>query len=274
MSTDVRRHWVSYDGRVLAPDEPTVSGTDAALMLGQGIFETMRVVHGEPFAMTRHLRRLRSSAAIAEVEVPWNDTELRAAAAGFLRNTPPPADGWFGRLRMHVSSGAPSPLMLLSHVPEWGPTASVVTVDRPIDAADPLRAAKVSNRLAETLAMAEAKRRGADEALRFDRSGRLSEGGGSNVFLVVDGVLVTPALSTGCLPGVARGLVVELVDVEERDDLTAADLARASEVFLTSSTRGVHPVDSVDGRCLDTPGPVTAEAARAYSVLRDSTVDP
>src|SRR5690606_27891339 len=122
------------------------------------------------------------------------------------------------------TAGARSPLVLLAHAPAWPATAHVAVVDRPIDAGDPLRAAKVTARLAETLALAEARRRGADEAIRSTRSGVLAEGSASNVFLVLDGELVTPSLACGCLPGVTRELVAELVPVTERDDLSRADL--------------------------------------------------
>ena len=121
--------------------------------------------------------------------------------------------------------------------------------------------------------MAEAHRRGADEAVRFNTAGLLCEGTGSNLFLVVDDVLCTPSLTTGCLPGVTRELVCEVVGVVQRDDLTKADLQRASEVFLTSATRGVHPVEMLDGAPLAV-GPVTTAAAAAYNALMVVSPDP
>lgn len=266
--------WVWVDGRVQGPDEAAFRGNDPGALVGHGVYDTTRIVRDEPFAMTRHLRRLRRSAALAEVPVPWSDAELRAACESLVGAAPPVPDGHLGRLRLTVTAGASSPALLLTHVPEWPATSAVVVVDRAIDAADPLRGAKVVSRLAETLALAEAWRRGADEALRFTRAGHLSEGSASNVFLVLDGRVVTPSLATGCLPGITRELVMELTDVDERDDLDAEDLARADEVFLTSGTRNVHPVGSLDGRTLDAPGPRTAAIAEAYRDLQARTLDP
>ena len=105
--------------------------------------------------------------------------------------------------------------------------------------------------------------------------GALCEGSASNVFLEVDGRLCTPALSTGCLPGVTRALLLELVPVDERDDLTVDHLRRAREAFLTSATRDVHPLRVLDGEALAAaPGPLTAAAAAAYAGLVGSTPDP
>src|SRR5690606_35641200 len=106
---------------------------------------------------------------LAEVDVPWSDPELRAACEALLGAVPPAPAGRLGRLRITVTAGARSPLVLLAHAPAWPATAHVAVVDRPIDAGDPLRAAKVTARLAETLALAEARRRGADEAIRSTR---------------------------------------------------------------------------------------------------------
>lgn len=276
--------WLWVDGRIVDPDAAVVPGSDPGLLTGHAVFETTRLVRGEPFALSRHLRRLRRSAALAEVEVSWSDAELRAAAAAVVAAAPPVPDGCLGRLRITIGARATSPLVMLAHVPGWPATSRVASVHRPIDAADPLRGAKVTSRLAETLSLVEARRRGADEALRFNGDGHLAEGSASNVFLVLDGRLVTPSISTGCLPGVTRELVVELVEgsggrvaeglIVERDDLTADDLARAEESFLTSATRDIHPVVQVDDRGLDAPGPVTAAVATAYVDLLDRSIDP
>lgn len=266
--------WLWAGGRVLDADTPVVSGVDPGLLVGHAVYDTMRLERGEPLALSRHLRRLRRSAAIAEVDVPWSDAELRGACEAVVGAAPPVPAGALGRLRVTVTAGAPSPIVLLAHVPAWPATSRVVVVDRPIDADDPLRGAKVGSRLAETLALAEAHRRGADEALRLTRAGVLSEGSASNVFLVLDGTVVTPSLACGCLPGITRELVGELVAVTERDDLTIDDLDRADEVFLTSGTRDVHPVAAVDDRAIAAPGPVTTRVAAAYADLVARTTDP
>jgi branched-chain amino acid aminotransferase len=103
--------------------------------------------------------------------------------------------------------------------------------------------------------------------------GALCEGTGTNVFVVRGGRLATPSLATGCLAGITRELVLELVDAEESSSLTLDDLRVADEVFLTSSTRDVHPVEAVDGAPIRT-GPVTAAASDALTALRAKDMDP
>jgi branched-chain amino acid aminotransferase len=105
-------------------------------------------------------------------------------------------------------------------------------------------------------------------------AGDLCAGTGSNVFLVLDGELVTPPLSSGCLAGVTRALVLEWTGAVERD-LPMVALQEASEVFLTSSTRDVQGLHAVDDRELaGAPGPVTSEAVRVFAARAAADVDP
>ncbi|MCH2431079.1 MAG: aminotransferase class IV, partial [Acidimicrobiales bacterium] len=102
----------------------------------------------------------------------------------------------------------------------------------------------------------------------------LCEGTGTNVFLVIDGVLVTPPLSSGCLAGITRELVLELAEVVERD-VDPGEFAVASEAFLTSSTREVGAISAVDDTVLpEAPGPVTAGLVAAFAALVATSPDP
>jgi branched-chain amino acid aminotransferase len=132
---------------------------------------------------------------------------------------------------------------------------------------------KTTSYAENVVALARAKEQGASEAIFANTAGRLCEGTGSNVFVVLAGRLVTPPLSSGCLAGVTRELVVEVAQVDE-EDLPLAVLAEADEVFLTSSTRDVQGQHRVDDRRLDAPGPVTAEVARAFADLVARDLDP
>jgi branched-chain amino acid aminotransferase len=124
------------------------------------------------------------------------------------------------------------------------------------------------------VALAWAKERGAGEAIFANTLGNLCEGTGTNVFLVVDGRLVTPPLSSGCLEGVTRDLVIECTGASEQD-VPAGALVDAEEAFLTSTTREVQPIAHVDGRALPAaPGRRTAEAAAAFRDLVARTLDP
>lgn len=268
------------DGRVLdaASGEARVPLADPGVLVGHGVFETTKALEGPALALGRHLRRLRRSAELARLAVPLEDAELRGAFEAVLGEHrrrgggPAPGEG-FVRLRLTVTAGGVT-AVTATDAPAWPATTTVALVDAPLNERSPLAGAKTISHLESTWGRLEAERLGVGEVLRTNTRGRLGEGAASNLFLVLDGVLVTPSTATGCLAGVTRGLVCELVPVVERDDLTPADLARAEEVFVTSSTRDVHPVAAVDGRRLDAPGPRTAAAADALRARFAETPDP
>ncbi|MCU1500031.1 MAG: Aminodeoxychorismate lyase [Acidimicrobiales bacterium] len=280
--------WVWTDGVVSAAADARISALDRGVLLGDGVYETCKVVDGAPFALTRHLGRLRQSAEIVAMALPWSDSLIRSACAKAVGAAlvDPAGDGTVGRLRITVTGGTgalgpdggrQAPTLIVAAGPgrTWGPTTDVVTADWPLNHRRPTSGAKATSYLDNLLALAEAHRRDADETILANTDGALAEGAGSNVFLVVDGHLCTPSLATGCLAGVTRALVCEAVDVEERDDLTLEDLRTAPEAFLTSSTRDVHPIARVDGQVLRAvPGPRTTAAAEAFAAIVARTIDP
>lgn len=282
--------WVWVDGAVVPAGAAQVSALDRGLLLGEGVYETTKVVGGTPFALTRHLERLRRSAAVVGLSVPWRDEVLRAACAEVVAAARAgQGSGWpgdLGRLRITVTGGAaplgpgagsdrPSLVVAAGPGTAWPRASVVATVSWRRNPDRPTRGAKVTSALDDVLALAAARRLGADEAVLADTSGALAEGTGSNVFVVVDGALATPSLATGCLPGITRALVCELVPVVERDDLTLDHLRQADEAFLTSSTRDVQPIVSVDGVDLRrAPGPVTSAVLASFAALQSSTSDP
>ena len=165
-------------------------------------------------------------------------------------------------------------LVVCSPPADWPPVEHVATVRWTRNESGALAGLKTTSYAENVIALAEAHERGAGEAIFANTRGELCEGTGTNVFLVVDGTLTTPPLRSGCLAGVTRELVCELIEVEERSVPLAA-LADASEAFLTSSTRDVHPIASVDGVALPAcPGPCTTAASAALTARRDLTLDP
>jgi branched-chain amino acid aminotransferase len=271
---------VWLDGKVLAPDEARVAVTDHGLTVGDGVFETMKVVDGVPFAMSRHLARLRSSADRLGLAVPAED-DLRAGVRELLSAHGP---GEVGRLRITVTGGdgpagtergtsGPTVLMVTGQLRAWAESAALTVVPWARNERSAVAGAKTTSYAENVVALARAKVVGADEALFLDTRGHLSECTGSNVFLVVGGRLVTPALSTGCLAGVTRGLVLEWSGADEVE-LPEAALDEATEVFLTSSTRDVQPVHAVDSRRYAAPGPVTARAAADFRTHLAADRDP
>jgi branched-chain amino acid aminotransferase len=147
--------------------------------------------------------------------------------------------------------------------------ARVITLPWPRNERSPLAGVKSTSYAENALALAEARRHGADEAVFFNTAGRLCEGSGSNVFVVQEGILVTPPLEDGCLAGVTRSLVLELardLGLPARESpVTMGTWTNLSEAFLTSTTRDIQPVGRIDDRDLAAaPGQITDLLAREW----------
>jgi len=271
--------WIN--GTIVSESEAVVSAFDHGLTVGDGVFETVKVLAGTPFAFGRHLRRLATSAAALALPEPDLDT-VRAAVAATLAAQPDlPVRS---RLRITYTGGVsplgsdrgldgPTLIVAVAPLPDRPPTSAVVTTPWPRNERGALAGHKTTSYAENVVALAYAKQRGAAEALCADTSGRLCEGTGSNVFLELDGHMVTPTIATGCLAGVTRALVLEWCDAVEADVPIEA-LQHTSEVFLTSSTRDVHGVHAVDGRTLDAPGPLTKAAMVAFAERAATYTDP
>ncbi len=270
--------WI--DGELLPLEQARVSPLDHALLTGDGVFETLRVHRGAPFAVHRHLDRLARSAAGLRLPPPDPDA-LRAALDEVIE-----ANGLEdGRLRVTVTGGpgslgsdrsgaAPTVIVVGAPLPDWPPATDVVVVPWPRNERGALSGLKTVSYGENVVALAHARDRGAGEALFPNLAGNVCEGTGTNVFLGIAGRLVTPPLSSGCLAGVTRDLLLELVDVVE-EDVPLPALSSCDEAFLSSSTRDVQPVRAIDGRVLPaTPGPLTAAAASAFAALLARDRDP
>jgi branched-chain amino acid aminotransferase len=171
--------------------------------------------------------------------------------------------------------GSAGPTLVVA-VAELAPPASsvaVATVPWPRNERGALAGLKTTSYAENVVALAHARAEGAAEAIFADTTGRLCEGTGSNIFVVLDGRALTPSLGSGCLAGVSRALVLEWTDAQEAD-LPLEVLARADEVFLTSTTREVQPVHAVDGRQLVAPGPVTRRIAEEFTRRAGADPDP
>jgi branched-chain amino acid aminotransferase len=274
---------VWMDGRLCTEGDATVSPFDHGITVGDGVFETLQVVRGAPFAGRRHLDRLRRSAAGLRLPVPLDDHQLQTAMAAVIAANVVER----GRLRLTVTGGV-SPLgsdrgdagstviVASAGLPVWDATTAVVTVPWPRNERSAIAGLKTTSYAENVVALDYAHERGGGEAIFANTAGALCEGTGSNVFLVVGGRLCTPPLSSGCLAGITRELVMELVACEELT-LPVEALAEADEAFLTSSTRDVQAISSVDGRPLGAtpgPGPCTVAAAAAFADLLAHTLDP
>jgi branched-chain amino acid aminotransferase len=272
---------VWLNGELVPANEAAIPVADHGLTVGDGLFETMKVVNGVPFAMTRHLRRLRRTADGLGLRGIPDDAALGTAVQRTIE-----ANGdAVGRVRLTVTGGigpagsirgdaVPTVLVVCGPRSVWGVTAPVITVPWTRNERGALAGLKTTSYAENVIALARAQEAGAEEAIFPNTQGNLCEGTGTNVFVVVDDQLVTPPLTAGCLAGVTRELLLECIDVAERDVPLRA-LADSAEAFLTSSTRDVQPIGSVDGRALPTaPGRWTQKAVEAFEALQARTVDP
>ena len=261
---------VWMNGEVMDAGQARVDALDHGLTVGDGVFETVKVNHGEPFALSRHLRRLATSAQVLELDCPPAG-EIRSAV-GALVGTSPALP--LGRLRITVTGGAgplgstrgaapPTLIVALAPASPWPSHIEVVTVPWPRNERSAIVGAKTTSYAENVVALNAAHRQGAHEALLPNTAGWLCEGTGSNVLVVRDGRLATPPLSSGCLAGITRELFLEWAAADglpvDETDLDPSILATADDVLLTSSTRDVQQVAVVDGRTV--PGSALGEAA-------------
>jgi aminodeoxychorismate lyase len=273
---------VYVDGQVFAEAEATVPAGDRGFLYGDALFETLRTYSGVPFLLDRHLDRLFGSCeelGIAPRESPAELAEIVSDLAGQV--------GPEACLRIAVSRGSgygPWP----KDLPETGRT--VIAARRLAAQPDglydrglrlitsrllrfegsPLAGHKTANYLEAVLARGEAAERGADEAVMLNTAGRIAELSAANVFAVIYGRLITPDLEEGPLPGITRGLVLELAKQagikSHTGQLAPEALADADEAFATSSLLEVCPIAELDGTRIGevVPGPITARLQAAY----------
>ena len=267
---------VYLGGRVCAPDEARISVFDRGFLYGDSVYETVGTAHGRLFALGEHLNRLeRSAERIGLRALPR--AQIEAAVAETVRA----ADNAESRVRIVLTRGAgqldldPTSVddtQLVVFVTPLVPPAremyaegvrvAIVSVVRNSPRAmDP--AIKSGNYLNSVMALGEARRQGAYEAILCGGDGTVAEGASSNVFLVKGGEVRTPGLDVGILDGITRALVLGLCRAHgiplAETRFTPDDLRAADEAFITSATRWVLPVTRVDDAVLGDgrPGPVT-----------------
>jgi branched-chain amino acid aminotransferase len=271
--------WIN--GALHAPDEARVSVFDHGILVGDGVFETIKAVRGQAFAMTRHLNRLAVSATGLGLPSPDLDA-IRQGTLDVLAAAP----AWdLARIRVTYTSGVgplgsdrgtsgPTAVVAVAPQAPFPATADVSVVPWPRNERGALSGLKTTSYGDNAKALAYAHDRGGAEAIFGNLAGNLCEGTGSNVFLVRGGRLVTPPLSSGCLAGVTRALVLEWSGGEETD-VPLAEFASAEEAFLTSTTRDVQPIRAVDGTVLPAaPGPVTRKAMEVFAERGAADLDP
>ena len=276
---------VYVNGRITDAASAVIPVFDHGFLYGEGVYETLRTYDGKPFLFDAHMRRLRRSGGMIHLEVPGTDAEMMDRIVETMAAEPGLKEAYIrilvtrgvGELTYNLAATpTPSIIIIVKPFPEppaahftEGISLALVSVRRNHPSALNPRI-KSNNLLNNALAMQEALRQGAEEALMLNQQDEIAECSQSNFFLVKDGRALTPPLSAGLLPGITREFVFEVakdagVPAEERT-LTTADLWAADEAFITGTTREITPVVKVDGRPFGDarPGPITKKLLETF----------
>jgi len=232
------------------------------VLTGQGVFETILVDEGTPLFLNLHLNRLSNSSEILGIAPPDVDV-ITAGIHQLLRihNNQP------ARLRVSLFGGTPEPVLMASLVTmdPWPTSASVLVSPWTRNENSAITGAKSASYAENAIALKKAKDLGYCETLFFTSGGHLAEAATSNIAVVVDARVLTPALRSGCLPGITRAILLELGVVSE-SDIDTQMLGRANAAALLSSTRGVQPLHALGDRELNTENDLLAGLVIAYEV--------
>jgi branched-chain amino acid aminotransferase len=275
----VIHRFVFHNEQFLPIEEVRLSPGQAGLLCGWGLFTTMRIFHGEPFAFERHWGRLEKDAGRTRVPFPFDPARVR----GLLRELVQ---------RNNVQDGAARIYTIYNKIGFWQSDEALPTVDLLLytaglpprqesvrlataahgrHAASPLAGVKVTSWLNNVWSLQGAQQRGFDEVIMLNERGEVAECTAANIFCVRDGRVLTPPLSSGCLEGVTRGILLDIVGAGERvrceeTPLRLEDFYSADEVFITSTNRNLIGVAEIDGHLFGSvPGPLTARLEEAFS---------
>ncbi|UCB42613.1 MAG: aminotransferase class IV [Dehalococcoidales bacterium] len=275
---------VYLNGSLVPREDARISVMDYGFLYGYGLFETMRAYGGRIFRLERHLERLAGSAAKLGIAVDKSVLEsavmdtIKANRLSEARIRLTVSIGEGGTVPDPASCGQPTVLVVVSHyqplpqeVYEKGYRAIVSSVRR--NSQSPLAAMKSLSYLESMLVRQEARAAGVDEAICLNGEGMLAEASTSNIFLVGDGALKTPSVSSGGLPGVTRETVLEIAGklgiTTMEDDITFKELIQAEEAFLTNSVIEIMPLVEIDGKPIGsgTPGEITRKLMAGYKEM-------
>jgi branched-chain amino acid aminotransferase len=281
---------VFINGKLVPEKDAVISVFDRGFLLGDGLFETIRIFNGEPFRWQLHWKRLQHGASFLKIQCPFGPEKLQAAARVLVKKNRLPDSLLRLTLtrgvgvRGYSPKGAKRPTLVMSlhpappvdagNRPKWNLMTSSVR----LPANEPIAQFKSCNKLPQILARAEADTKRADEALLLNTNGDVIEGAASNLFWIDQGVVFTPPLVAGILPGVTRTVVLELcrrlrIPAGEKN-IRPHQLTTAGGVFVSLSSYGVVEATSLDGKKLKR-SPLTPQIADAYeqTLVAESVAD-
>lgn len=274
--------FVFLNGKFLPETEAFVPLNDRGFLLGDGLFETVRVANGRAFRLAQHLERLSRGADFLKIQLPFTPKEIQKFAAqlleqnqladSILRVTVTRGAG----VRGYSIQGANQPTLALTQQPlppvdpdeplQW----SLITSSFRIPAGDTLASFKTTSKVLNVLARAEAEEQGADEALLINTNGEVAETAGGNIFWVYHDRICTVPTGRGVLPGITRAVVLEICQSLELETnkrvIKPEHLRKAEGIFVTQSAFGIVPVASFNGEPV-APSPLVDQIASAYNEM-------
>ncbi len=283
---------INVNGRITDKEKAVVSIFDHGFLYGEGVYETLRTYNHRPFLFDRHIARLRQSASMLALNVPFSNNEIAAELEKTMSAASLEHEAY---IRILLTRGVGD----LTYDPRDTPKPSLVIIVK--NHIDPLEEVyqdginvvitkvvrnhpstvnpkiKSNNLLNSALAMQEAIRRGAFEGVMRNYRGELAECTTANLFIVRKDVAITPPVEAGLLPGITRAFLFEISKdtgiVVKEAILKDADLFNADEAFLTSTTRELVPIVKVDRNKIGngSPGPITKKLLQAFRVRARAT---
>lgn len=285
---------IYIDGKYYPKSEAKISVYDHGLLYGDGVFEGIRAYNGVVFKLKEHIDRLYKSAHPIFLKIPLTKAEMSKAVVATLKKNNL-KDAY---IRLVVTRGVGD----LGLDPRKCPKATIIIITEPqlqlhsteklengistvitwvrrnsVDSAT--HEMKSLNYLNSILGKIEANNTGADEALCLDKTGYVCEGVGENIFIVRDGKLLTPPLSSGALDGITRALLIKLakkrgIEVIERN-LTPNEVFTADEAFFSGTAAEVAPIHDVNGRVIGAGkvGPITKQLMQEFEKARQDPAE-
>ena len=272
----LHRH-ILHNDNVIPASEPALAANQVGLLSGWGVFSTLRVEDGVLFAWERHWARITRDAAAFHVPLPADSERVRSRLLELIE-----ANGAYNstlRLVIVRNGGGmwadpapprPSDLVALTaDTKDWGEGVKLAIQPNARHAASPFAGTKILSWSMNLTWLEQAQCRGFDEVILLNERGEVAECTSANIFVSNGNHVLTPPLSSGCLPGITRELLlgeihVPGIQIEERI-LAPSDLESADEVFITSTTRDLLPVQQIEDRATGRSDEIRQRLANAFS---------
>ena len=281
-------NYVWFDGKFVTLDKAKVPITTHAIHYGTSVFEGIRAYWNSKnlfvFRLEEHVKRFRKSGQFYNISLNFTDKEITEAITGICKKNkikkscyvrPFYFVGDYG-INLHVTEKAPTNVAIFTFpfgdlFDKNGITAGVSSWRKFSDLSTPPQAKMGGNYLNSIIATQEAKRNGYDEAILLDQNGNVSEAPGENIFIVRDGKITTPPLSSSALEGITRDAVIKIgmdLDIQvSENNITRSELMMSDEVFLTGTAAEITPIIEIDGKKIGNgkPGNITKKMMDEYT---------